>query len=96
MKGNIIYLQNSHRKLACDMENTKAALESERKIQMLQTEAISALWKKVSTLQTDNTSKNYSMTDLRNEENGEIIKHLAQTCTVLQNQVTLKAQFHSF
>ncbi|XP_044747832.1 centrosomal protein of 97 kDa [Coccinella septempunctata] len=74
-------------KLASDMENTKAALESERKIQMLQTEAISALWKKVSAIQPDNVPKNYSLNDLRNEENGEIIKHLAQTCTVLQNQI---------
>ncbi|XP_045478638.1 centrosomal protein of 97 kDa [Harmonia axyridis] len=74
-------------KLASDMENTKAALESERKIQMLQTEAISALWKKISAIQPDNMAKNYTMTDLRNEENGEIIKHLAQTCSVLQNQI---------
>lgn len=34
------------------MEATKAALESERKIQQLQMQAINALWKKVSTLQT--------------------------------------------
>lgn len=33
------------------MEATKAALESERKIQQLQMQAINALWKKVSTLQ---------------------------------------------
>jgi centrosomal protein CEP97 len=33
------------------MEATKAALDSERKIQQLQMQAINALWKKVSTLQ---------------------------------------------
>ncbi|KAL3266754.1 hypothetical protein HHI36_010914 [Cryptolaemus montrouzieri] len=74
-------------KLANDMENTKAALESERKIQMLQTEAISALWKKVSAIQPGNVSGNVKLTDLSGEENGEIIKHLAQTCSVLQNQI---------
>ncbi|KAL4706415.1 hypothetical protein ACJJTC_010898 [Scirpophaga incertulas] len=39
-------------RLTCDMEATKAALESERKIQQLQMQAINALWKKVSTLQS--------------------------------------------
>jgi hypothetical protein len=36
-----------HRKLSSDMEATRAALESERKLQLLQMQAISALWKKV-------------------------------------------------
>jgi hypothetical protein len=35
------------RKLSSDMEATRAALESERKLQLLQMQAISALWKKV-------------------------------------------------
>ncbi|KAK9885668.1 hypothetical protein WA026_012430 [Henosepilachna vigintioctopunctata] len=74
-------------KLASDMENTKAALESERKIQMLQTEAISALWKKVSAIEPGSSDRNISMTDISSEENGEIIKHLAQTCSALQNQI---------
>jgi len=36
-----------YRKLSSDMEATRAVLESERKIQLLQMQAISALWKKV-------------------------------------------------
>jgi hypothetical protein len=36
-----------YRKLSSDMEATRAALESERKLQLLQMQAISALWKKV-------------------------------------------------
>lgn len=77
-------------KLATDMETTKAALESERKIQMLQTEAISALWKKVSALQPNESgpSSSCNMTDLNVENNSEVVKQLAQTCTVLQNQIT--------
>lgn len=74
------------------METTKAALDSERKIQMLQTEAISALWKKISALQPGGTSEscnsNFNMTNL-NVNNSEVVKELAQTCTMLQNQVRL-------
>lgn len=43
--------QNYMSKLTQDMEETKAALENERKIQQLQMHAINALWKKVSALQ---------------------------------------------
>lgn len=69
------------------METTKAALESERKIQMLQTEAISALWKQMSTLQPGNgQTSNVKMTDL-SADNVEVVKELAKTCTVLQTQV---------
>lgn len=43
---------NSHlQKLTKDMEETKAALENERKIQQLQMQVINSLWKKVSALQ---------------------------------------------
>ncbi|XP_072385789.1 uncharacterized protein Cep97 [Diabrotica undecimpunctata] len=78
-------------KLATDMETTKAALESERKIQMLQTEAISALWKKISNLQPtadgEGTSNvNLNMTNL-SLNNSEVVKELAQTCTMLQSQI---------
>ncbi|KAJ8919553.1 hypothetical protein NQ315_002175 [Exocentrus adspersus] len=75
-------------KLATDMETTKAALESERKIQMLQTEAISALWKKISALQpeSEGSSTNLNMTNL-SVNNAEVVKELAQTCTMLQNQI---------
>ncbi|KAJ8986071.1 hypothetical protein NQ317_003365 [Molorchus minor] len=76
-------------KLATDMETTKAALESERKIQMLQTEAISALWKKISSLQPtegEGQSASLSMTNL-SVNNAEVVKELAQTCTMLQTQI---------
>ncbi|KAJ8944405.1 hypothetical protein NQ318_023178 [Aromia moschata] len=77
-------------KLATDMETTKAALESERKIQMLQTEAISALWKKISCLQPiegeGQTSTSLNMTNL-SMNNAEVVKELAQTCTMLQTQI---------
>uniref|UniRef100_A0A6P7G1V5 Centrosomal protein of 97 kDa n=1 Tax=Diabrotica virgifera virgifera TaxID=50390 RepID=A0A6P7G1V5_DIAVI len=78
-------------KLATDMETTKAALESERKIQMLQTEAISALWKKISNIQPtadgEGTSNgNLNMTNL-SLNNSEVVKELAQTCTMLQSQI---------
>ncbi|XP_048517086.1 centrosomal protein of 97 kDa [Dendroctonus ponderosae] len=78
-------------KLATDMETTKAALESERKIQMLQTEAISALWKKVSCLagangETATSASSINMTDL-NQDNSDVVKQVAQTCSVLQNQI---------
>lgn len=84
-------------KLASDMENTKAALESERKIQMLQTEAISALWKKISALQpetgtSEGVSNSVSMTNLSLGNNTEVVKELAQTCTMLQNQVHIHRQ----
>lgn len=77
------------------METTKAALESERKIQMLQTEAISALWKKVSCLagangETASSVSSINMTDL-NQNNSDVVKQVAQTCSVLQNQVKVTA-----
>jgi hypothetical protein len=69
------------------METTKAALESERKIQMLQTEAISALWKQMSALQpSTGQSSSVNMTSL-SADNAEVVKELAKTCTVLQNQI---------
>lgn len=70
------------------MESTKAALESERKIQMLQMQAINALWKKVSTIQPEmnETHPNTHMPI----NNVEVVKDLAQTCSVLQNQVRNK------
>ncbi|CAG9861699.1 unnamed protein product [Phyllotreta striolata] len=69
-------------KLATDMETTKAALESERKIQMLQTEAINALYKKISDIRPDGENAvNNTGT------NEDVIKELAQTRAVLQTQI---------
>ncbi|KAI8441125.1 hypothetical protein MSG28_009377, partial [Choristoneura fumiferana] len=64
-------------RLTCDMEATKAALESERKIQQLQMQAINALWKKVSTLQAADTYK----------PDGDALRQLTETCCSLQTQV---------
>lgn len=71
-------------RLTCDMEATKAALESERKIQQLQMQAINALWKKVSTLQaTDNQKQRV----LDPEDNTDVLRQLTETCFSLQAQV---------
>lgn len=71
-------------RLTCDMEATKAALESERKIQQLQMQAINALWKKVSTLQAlDGKHKNMSDCD----ENTDVLRQLSERCINLQEQV---------
>ncbi|XP_022823662.1 centrosomal protein of 97 kDa isoform X1 [Spodoptera litura] len=71
-------------RLTCDMEATKAALESERKIQQLQMQAINALWKKVSTLQaTDNQKQRLSESD----DNTDALRQLSETCFSLQAQV---------
>lgn len=72
-----------------DMESTKAALESERKIQMLQMQAINALWKKVSTIQTPN-AKPETLNSSPNVENSEVVKDLAQTCSMLNAQVSIQ------
>ncbi|XP_075982074.1 centrosomal protein 97kDa [Anticarsia gemmatalis] len=71
-------------RLTCDMEATKAALESERKIQQLQMQAINALWKKVSTLQAaDNQKQRLSESD----DNTDVLRQLTETCFSLQAQV---------
>ncbi|CAK1542738.1 unnamed protein product [Leptosia nina] len=71
-------------RLTCDMEATKAALESERKIQQLQMQAINALWKKVSTLQAPDMHKQ-KIPDL--DDNSEVLRQLTETCFNLQSQV---------
>ncbi|CAH0719267.1 unnamed protein product, partial [Brenthis ino] len=70
-------------RLTCDMEATKAALESERKIQQLQMQAINALWKKVSTLQSTDPKSTVSESD----DNAEALRQLTETCVSLQAQV---------
>ncbi|CAK1589257.1 unnamed protein product [Parnassius mnemosyne] len=71
-------------RLTCDMEATKAALESERKIQQLQMQAINALWKKVSTLQNADAQKNKVFDP---DDNSEVLRQLTETCCSLQVQV---------
>ncbi|XP_026724789.1 centrosomal protein of 97 kDa isoform X2 [Trichoplusia ni] len=71
-------------RLTCDMEATKAALESERKIQQLQMQAINALWKKVSTLQA---ADNHKGRISECEDNTDVLRQLTETCFSLQTQV---------
>lgn len=76
------------------METTKVALENERKIQQLQMQAINALWKKVSTMQT-NTNNIPDLTavaanlSINDNNSTAIVQDLAKTCSVLTNQVGL-------
>ncbi|KAF5289116.1 hypothetical protein FQA39_LY15218 [Lamprigera yunnana] len=74
------------KKLATDMESTKVALESERKIQMLQMQAINALWKRVSLIHPDGESSTV-LNSSNMLDNCEIVKDLAQTCNMLHSQV---------
>lgn len=76
------------RKLSTDMEATRTALESEHKLQLLQMQAINALWKKVVSLQP---TANRDSTNTDNEniaQNVDVVTNLAQTCNLLHTQVT--------
>lgn len=81
------------KKLTCDMEVTKEALENERKIQQLQMQAINALWKKVSAMQGGKENSNSQVVavvtngDTGTLENVQVVQDLAQTCSLLTNQV---------
>ena len=71
------------------MEATRTALESEHKLQLLQMQAINALWKKVVSLQP---AVNRDSTNTDNEniaQNVDVVTNLAQTCNMLHTQVTL-------
>lgn len=81
----INYEKFFHRKLTHDMETTKVQLENERKIQQLQMQAINALWKKVSTLQT--TTSETNGTTIVPNNSVTAVQDLAKTCSVLTNQV---------
>lgn len=79
-------------KLTKDMEMTKQALENERKIQQLQMQAINALWKKVSNMQTipepPGSGENGTASGLGGQE---IVQTLTKTCSILTNQVNFHA-----
>lgn len=66
------------------------ALESERRIQVLQMQAINALWKKVSTMQGGQENPASSSTNgvpvMPMESNADLA-NLAETCHVMRNQV---------
>lgn len=80
------------------MEQTKAQLENEKKIQQLQMQAINALWKKVSTMQisTNSASNNQdgegsgppSLISLDNSS-AAVVTDLSKTCTMLTSQVSI-------
>lgn len=91
-KQKIIFF---HRKLSKDMEQTKAQLENEKKIQQLQMQAINALWKKVSSMQISMNSAPSqdgegsgppSLISLDNSS-AAVVTDLSKTCTMLTTQV---------
>ncbi|KOC71331.1 Centrosomal protein of 97 kDa [Habropoda laboriosa] len=74
-------------KLSTDMEATRTALESEHKLQLLQMQAINALWKKVVSLQPT-ANRDSTSNDTENiAQNVDVVTNLAQTCNLLHNQV---------
>ncbi|XP_046745056.1 centrosomal protein of 97 kDa isoform X3 [Diprion similis] len=72
-------------KLSTDMEATRTALESEHKLQLLQMQAINALWKKIVSLQPG--SNNGGDGEGTSHANSVVVNNLAQTCTLLHSQV---------
>lgn len=78
-------------KLSTDMEATRTALESEHKLQLLQMQAINALWKKVVSLQPSNDNNNKDNNNTNNssqqQQNNDVVINLAQTCNLLHTQV---------
>lgn len=78
-------------KLTKDMEMTKQALENERKIQQLQMQAINALWKKVSNMQTvpESSGTTIDVGATGGLAGQDIVQDLTKTCCMLTNQVSL-------
>ncbi|XP_050450528.1 centrosomal protein of 97 kDa [Cataglyphis hispanica] len=75
-------------KLSTDMEATRTALESEHKLQLLQMQAINALWKKVVSLQPGNRENTFNDTGNNTlQSNADIVSNLTQTCNLLHTQV---------
>lgn len=63
------------------MEAARTALESEHKLQLLQMQAINALWKKVVTLQPGNVKEGMN-------SDSDVVTNLTQTCNMLHHQVS--------
>ncbi|XP_065209757.1 centrosomal protein of 97 kDa [Planococcus citri] len=73
------------KKLSVDMEATRAALDKEHQLQVLQMEAINALWKKISALQASaEVGQNMVNSSAADKVN---LKALASTCSQLDFQV---------
>lgn len=84
-------------KLTKDMEMTKQALENERKIQQLQMQAINALWKKVSNMQTIPESSGQSENGATSGLGGQdVVQDLTKTCCILTNQVMNQMQGETY
>ncbi|KZC04371.1 Centrosomal protein of 97 kDa [Dufourea novaeangliae] len=83
MMRTIKYIQ----KLSTDMEATRTALESEHKLQLLQMQAINALWKKVVSLQPSGNRETTSNDNENLAQNVDVVTNLAQTCNLLHTQV---------
>nr|CAD7598278.1 unnamed protein product [Timema genevievae] len=76
-------------KLSSDMESTRVALESEHKLQLLQMQAISALWKKVVSLQPagKDGSTDVVAGPSSTRTDTEAVRELTETCSRLHLQV---------
>ncbi|CAK9804664.1 Centrosomal protein of 97 kDa [Anthophora quadrimaculata] len=74
-------------KLSTDMEATRTALESEHKLQLLQMQAINALWKKVVSLQPTANRDSANNDNENITQNVDVVTNLAQTCNLLHTQV---------
>lgn len=72
------------------MEATRTALESEHKLQLLQMQAINALWKKVVSLQPSSNREPASNDNENLTQNVDVVTNLAQTCNLLHTQVKYK------
>lgn len=64
------------------MEATRNALENEHKLQLLQMQAINALWKKVVSLQAPQSARSDGSV-----QNMDVVNNLTETCTMLHSQV---------
>lgn len=70
------------------MEATRSVLENEHKLQLLQMQAINALWKKVVALQPPSGRESGSTNgEGISNPNMDVVNNLAQTCHMLHNQV---------
>lgn len=73
------------------MEKAKEALECERKIQVLQMQAINALWQKVSSMENvDSAEKNLASLDANLSSNAAVSNELltlTKTCSELSKKV---------
>ncbi|XP_076641481.1 centrosomal protein 97kDa isoform X2 [Halictus rubicundus] len=83
MTRSIKYIQ----KLSTDMEATRTALESEHKLQLLQMQAINALWKKVVSLQPSSNRESANNENENLTQNARVVTNLARTCNLLHTQV---------